>query len=69
MSGRLDTETQTTVELLDASGKQHDVQRKDIKRMQSQPNSVMPEGFEMLPEKDLTDLLEYLAQPVTGGAK
>jgi putative heme-binding domain-containing protein len=69
MSGRLDAESQTTVELLDAAGKQHVVQRKDIKRMQSQPNSVMPEGFEMLPEKDLTDLLEFLAQPTTANVQ
>jgi putative heme-binding domain-containing protein len=64
ISGRLDTESQTTVEMLDAAGKQHVVQRKDIRRMQSQATSIMPEGFEQLPEKELADLLEYLAQPV-----
>jgi putative heme-binding domain-containing protein len=64
IAGRLDTETQTTVQLLDAAGKEHAVQRKDIKRMVSQPTSIMPEGFELLPEKELADLLEFLAQPV-----
>jgi putative membrane-bound dehydrogenase-like protein len=64
ISGRLDTESQTTVELLDAAGKQHVVQRKNIRRMIAQPTSIMPEGFELLPENDLTDLLEFLTQPV-----
>ena len=32
--------------------------------MVSQPTSIMPEGFELLPEKELADLLEFLAQPV-----
>jgi putative heme-binding domain-containing protein len=69
ISGRLDTESQTTVELLDATGKSQVVQRKDIKRMVSTPNSVMPEGFELLPEKDLSDLLAFLTQPVATPAK
>jgi uncharacterized protein len=64
LSGRLESESQTTVELLDAAGKQHVVQRKDIKRMAAQATSIMPEGFELLPEKSLVDLLEFLAQPV-----
>jgi putative heme-binding domain-containing protein len=63
ISGRLDTESQTTVELLDAAGKQHVVQRRDIKRMVSQPISIMPEGFELLPPEELANLLEYVAQP------
>jgi putative heme-binding domain-containing protein len=67
VSGRLDTESQTTVELLDATGKKIVIQRKDIKRMQSTPNSVMPEGFEQLDPKDLANLLEYVAQPVEAG--
>jgi putative membrane-bound dehydrogenase-like protein len=64
VSGRLDTESQTTVELLDATGKKQVIQRKDIKRMVSTPTSVMPEGFELLSPKDLADLLEFVAQPV-----
>jgi putative heme-binding domain-containing protein len=64
ISGRLDTESQTTVELLDAAGKPQVVQRKDIKRMVSQPISIMPEGFELLPPEELSNLLEYIAQPV-----
>jgi putative membrane-bound dehydrogenase-like protein len=67
VSGRLDTESQTTVELLDATGKKQVIQRKNIKRMASTPNSVMPEGFEQLPPKDLADLLEFVAQPVEAG--
>lgn len=67
VSGRLDTESQTTVELLDATGKKLVIQRKNIKRMASTPTSVMPEGFEQLDPKDLADLLEYVAQPVEAG--
>ena len=69
ISGRLDAETQTTVELLDATGKSQVIQRKDIKRMVSTPNSVMPEGFELLPENDLANLLAFLTQPVAGATK
>jgi hypothetical protein len=29
----------------------------------------MPEGFELLPEKDLSDLLAFLTQPVATPAK
>jgi putative membrane-bound dehydrogenase-like protein len=64
ISGRLDAESQTTVELLDAAGKQQVIQRKDIKRMVSQPISIMPEGFEQLPPEELSNLLEFVAQPV-----
>jgi len=69
ISGRLDAETQTTVELLDATGKSQVIQRKDIKRMVSTSNSVMPEGFELLPEHDLANLLAFLTQPVAGATK
>lgn len=64
ITGRLDNESQATVQLLDAAGKQQIVQRKDIKRMASSGVSVMPEGFEQLPAKELTDLLQFLAQPI-----
>ena len=63
ISGRLDTESQTTVELLDAAGKQHVVQRKDIKRMASQPMSIMPEGFEQLPQRSCRTCLSFSPSP------
>jgi len=62
-SGRLDTETQTTVEILDTTAQKHIVQRKDIASLDASQVSIMPTGFESLPPDDLKALLEYLAQP------
>ncbi len=60
-TGRLETETQTTVEILDLTGLKHVIQRKDIAKLESSALSIMPTGFEALPPSDLTALLEYLA--------
>ena len=60
-SGRLDAETQTSVEILDLTSKQHVIQRKDIASLDASTLSIMPVGFESLPENDLASLLEYLA--------
>ena len=60
-SGRLETETQTTVEILDITGQKHVIQRKDIESLQASSLSIMPIGFEALPPDDLKALLEYLA--------
>lgn len=60
-SGRLETETQTSVEILDTTGQKHAIQRKDIASMEGSQLSLMPTGFEQLPELDLAALLEYLA--------
>lgn len=62
-SGRLETETQTTVEILDTTGQKHVIQRKDIASMQGTPVSIMPTGFEAMEEKDLKALLAYLTEP------
>jgi putative heme-binding domain-containing protein len=59
-SGRLETETQTTVEILDTTGQKHVIQRKDIATMQSGGLSIMPGGFETLPAEDLKGLIAYL---------
>ncbi len=61
-SGRLETETQTTVEVLDAAGQKHVIQRKDIDKLNSSEQSIMPNGFESLPPEDLKALLAYLIQ-------
>jgi putative membrane-bound dehydrogenase-like protein len=44
-SGRLDTETQTSVELLDATGERHVIPRKDIASMNASQLSIMPVGL------------------------
>ena len=62
-SGRLETETQTTVEILDTTAQKHIVQRKDIASLEASQLSIMPTGFESLPPDDLKSLVEYLAQP------
>jgi len=73
-SGRLEAETQTSVEILDTTAQKHVVQRKNIASLEPSQLSIMPTGFESLPPDDLKSLLEYLAQPhssegqATGGA-
>jgi putative heme-binding domain-containing protein len=62
-AGRLETETQTTVEILDAAGQKHVLQRKDIDKLTGSELSIMPNGFESLPAEDLKALLAYLTQP------
>jgi putative membrane-bound dehydrogenase-like protein len=64
-SGRLEAETQTSVEILDTTAQKHVVQRKDITSLEASQLSIMPTGFEALPPDDLKSLLEYLAQPQT----
>jgi putative heme-binding domain-containing protein len=61
-SGRLETETQTSVEILDTTGQKHAIQRKEIAAMESSLLSIMPTGMEALPPDDLKALLEYLTQ-------
>jgi putative heme-binding domain-containing protein len=61
-SGRLESETQTTVELLDATGHNHIIQRKDIDQLHGSQLSIMPTGFEALPRSDLRALLAFLTQ-------
>jgi putative membrane-bound dehydrogenase-like protein len=60
-SGRLDSETATSVDILDTAGKKHTLQRKDIAEMNASALSIMPAGFELLPPNDLASILEYIA--------
>jgi putative membrane-bound dehydrogenase-like protein len=63
ISGLLASETRTTVEILDAEGKRHTVQREDIDELHESKKSLMPEGFEkQLTKTDLVNLLEFLTQ-------
>jgi putative membrane-bound dehydrogenase-like protein len=64
-SGRLDTETQTSVEILDTLGQKHAIQRQDIVTIDASQLSIMPTGFESLPPDDLKALLEYLCHEHT----
>lgn len=61
-AGRLEAETQTTVEILDTAGQKHVIQRKDIASLQSSAMSIMPVGFEALPPEDIKALISFLAE-------
>ncbi len=67
VAGRLDTETATSVEILDTAGQKHAIQRKDIRSIEPSNQSIMPGGFEQLPADDLAGLLEYLAASAKQG--
>lgn len=67
-AGRLESETQTTVEILDTAGQKHVIQRKDIESLNSSATSLMPVGFEALPAEDLKALLAYLTEKGEDGA-
>ncbi len=60
-TGLLASETKTTVEILDAEGKSHVLQRADVEELRASKKSLMPEGFEkQIPAESLTDLLAFL---------
>jgi putative heme-binding domain-containing protein len=63
LTGLLASESKTAVEIFDAEGKKHAVQREQIEELQQSQKSLMPEGFEkQLTKVELTDLLEFLTQ-------
>ncbi len=61
LSGRLASESQTSVELIDTAGKVHVISRDEIQALKASELSVMPEGFENLPPEELSSLVEFLA--------
>jgi putative membrane-bound dehydrogenase-like protein len=59
--GLVANETAATVTIRQAYGKENVINRSDIKKMQSQGQSLMPEGLEAgLKPQDLADLMEYI---------
>jgi putative membrane-bound dehydrogenase-like protein len=62
-SGRLETETQTSVEILDVAGQKHVIERKKIATLEGTQLSIMPNGFEALPPESIKSLLDFLTQP------
>ena len=61
LNGLLASETKTAVELIDAEGKAHVVQRADIDELVSSKKSLMPEGFEkQVTPAAIADLLAFL---------
>ncbi len=61
ISGRLDAETQTSIDLYDLRGERHSFQRSEIVSLSDSGSSIMPSGFEALGKQALADLLEYMA--------
>jgi putative membrane-bound dehydrogenase-like protein len=63
LTGLLLSESKTSVELADAEGKKHALQREDIDELIASPKSLMPDGFEKQVSADeLVNLLEFLTQ-------
>jgi putative heme-binding domain-containing protein len=61
LSGLLQSETSTTITLVAADGKKHELLRKDIDELSSTGKSVMPEGFEKeIPPAAMADLIAFL---------
>ncbi|QDU31300.1 Trehalose utilization [Anatilimnocola aggregata] len=63
LTGLLASESKTAIELIDAEGKKHAIQRDQIEELAASTKSLMPEGFEkQLTKVELTDLLEFMTQ-------
>ncbi len=61
VNGLLAGESKTAIELVDAEGKQHVIQRDEIDEFVPSTNSLMPVGFEkQIPPTGLADLLAFL---------
>jgi hypothetical protein len=59
--GRLMSESNTSIEVIDAAGKTYTIPRRDVTALVASEMSVMPEGFEgVIKPQELNDLLEYL---------
>jgi putative heme-binding domain-containing protein len=62
-NGLLASESKTAIELFDAEGKKHAIQRDDIDELVASTKSLMPEGFEkQVSKEELSNLLEFLTQ-------
>jgi putative membrane-bound dehydrogenase-like protein len=60
LTGLMTAETKTAIELLDGEAKKHVLLREDIETIVSSKQSLMPEGFEKLPDDELVSLLDFL---------
>jgi len=61
MNGLLASESKTAIEIFDAEGKKHAIQRDEIDELVASPKSLMPEGFEkQLKPEEISNMLEFL---------
>ncbi len=68
-SGRLLNETASAVEILEPNGDRKIIPRDEIIDLRMSSLSVMPEGFDLLPEEELISLLDYLKTRVVGATE
>jgi len=62
-SGKLETETGSSITLLAAGGKRQIILRRDIEELQASNKSVMPEGIEKeIKPQDLADLIQFVRE-------
>ncbi len=63
ITGLLGSESKTSVELVDADAKRHNIQRENIEQFVPSQKSLMPEGFEkQVTSDELANLLAFLTQ-------
>jgi putative membrane-bound dehydrogenase-like protein len=63
LTGRLDGESKTSVELLDLNGKRHTILRKDIDSIRASSLSIMPPGLiDHLKPEEVASLIAFLTQ-------
>lgn len=63
LTGLLASETKTALELFDAEGKKHTIQRDEVEQLVVSNKSLMPEGFEkQVPPEAILNVLEFLTQ-------
>ncbi len=61
--GLLASESKTAIEIFDAEGKKHAIQREDIEQIVASAKSLMPEGFEkQVTPDEIVNLLEFLTK-------
>jgi len=63
LNGLLASESKTAIELFDAEGKKHAIQRDDVEELVASNKSLMPDGFEkQVSHDELVNLLEFLTE-------
>ena len=63
VSGKLETETGSSITLLSAGAKRETILRRDIEELQASSKSVMPEGIEReLDPQGLADLIQFVRE-------
>jgi putative membrane-bound dehydrogenase-like protein len=61
VSGLLEAETSTTITMVSADGKKHDILRADLEELFSTGKSAMPDGLEKeVPQQEMADLIAFL---------